>query len=341
MWKYVHTRYVALNLKAPPYCTHNLNIEYIHGGSYFSPKLHGGFDVPHNQLLFASPYIALASALRSEMEYRDCSPTTQTRRPGRSHSHHRHRHRHSGDNPDAYYTPETHPVTQYAAPKGTTLLSGISKGVSEQHSGHEDVWRWLSETGSREKHHWSDDGGSRNRIKENDHRAHRHHTTRPAQAWLPHGITPAANKPLPPLPLPSSHQRKSRRQRPMPTDSSIISGFQARRDPPGKRRAEDIAPAHSVASVKSTEELVSESPSPPNPDIVGSSQFEKRHRHRTREDKYDTSKRRTRNAQQSTKESGHMARQDPEKKKKKGIALGKHVMNNFTSEAVRKDRITV
>lgn len=274
------------------------------------------------------------------MGYCDSPRTTHFHPVGRSHSHHYRRH--SDNSPDVYPLSKSHSEHRRLALNSTDLLHGTNNRGLEQHSGHVNVWRWLSETGGRENHHWSDEESGRNRTKKSRHCDHSNNATRPEiRTWLPLHITTATNEALPSIPPASNRKRRSRRQRSTSVDSSIISRFQACRDHPEKGGTAIPAFEYSIASEKSNDELfVPQNSSPPIPHAAGSHQFEKRPRHKTREDKYDSKKRKRNISQESSEESRSKVRRKPEKKKK-AIGSSKNVMNNFTSEAVINDRITV
>lgn len=272
------------------------------------------------------------------MGYRVPLQATRFHSTGRSHSHHpRHR---SGNDPDTYSPSKSDLESRQVALNNTNLLAGAGP---EQQSGYANVWRWLSETGNREEYYQAGEESRRIRIKKSRRRNHLDDSTRPEElTWLPHHITPGTNEPLRSTPLTSNQQGKHRRQRPTSVDSSVISEFQARRDPPRKRRAVISVPAYSISSVGPDERLsITQNSSPPIPQAVGSPRFEKRPRHKTKEDKYDTKKRKRRQSHDSSGESRRKMRQNTEKRKRKAIALSKNVMNNFTSKAVTNDRITV
>ncbi|KAF3060923.1 hypothetical protein GL218_03413 [Daldinia childiae] len=138
--------------------------------------------------------------------------------------------------------------------------------------------------------------------------------------------------------------RKSTRRRAVPSDSSFISGFENTTKPPSytpgsaqgghvdtltARAPRDADLVHLDAS--STTSRADERPN-----------FEKRPRRKTREDKYET-KKRNRNPEEGSAVDHSNRRSKKRKKveKRKSMASSKNVMNNFTSNAVLNDRITV
>lgn len=80
--------------------------------------------------------------------------------------------------------------------------------------------------------------------------------------------------------------------------------------------------------------------SPPTSCASAARAFEKRPRHKTRADKYDAKKLGSRKKRKKpSDEEQHQPRKS--KSRRKHLAIGKNVMNNFTSDAVLNDRITV
>ena len=199
----------------------------------------------------------------------------------------------------------------------------------EQRAEQDNVWRWLSQTSDQQPHHWSDE----KQVDDNRHLHSHGHTRRPEySSWRPHGVVATVNEVHPARPLSFGHQKRSRRRRPESSDSSIISGPQVIAETPRKR--------HRPVSTRDNSSIPSNSRRdmpPPASSHRESPRFEKRPRHGTRGDKYETAK----NKKSHSKQTSSKAHRKPDKKKRKGISTGKNVMSNFTSNAVLNDRITV
>ncbi|XXG94784.1 hypothetical protein Hte_001042 [Hypoxylon texense] len=70
--------------------------------------------------------------------------------------------------------------------------------------------------------------------------------------------------------------------------------------------------------------------------------FEKRPRRKTREDRYETGKKKRHRVEENDADHGdHQKKKRKRSEKKKSMASSKNVVNNFTSGAVLNDRITV
>lgn len=212
-----------------------------------------------------------------------------------------------------------------------------------QTSGHHDVWQWLSQTETQRNHACHNEKSSQDRIDEYRNRSRRQHPAWPEdQTWRPQHITSAVYQILPHPPLVSHRERKPKHRHPMSNDSSIIGGLQTPRNHPQMRHERVAAHKYSAAPDQGSEELfVPQCSSPPEFQPAGLPQFEKRPRHKTREDRYDNKKRKREQEKEGTTESRHKAREKSEKRRKRALVSTKNVMNNFASGAVLNDRITV
>ncbi|KAI1659896.1 hypothetical protein F4813DRAFT_327871 [Daldinia decipiens] len=138
--------------------------------------------------------------------------------------------------------------------------------------------------------------------------------------------------------------RKSPRRRTAPSDSSLISGFENTTKPPsytpGSAQGDHVdtlttgAPRDADLVHLDASSTTSGADKQPN--------FEKRPRRKTREDKYETKKRKRNREEGSTVDhSNHRGKKRKKVDKRKSMASSKNVMNNFTSNAVLNERITV
>ncbi len=255
---------------------------------------------------------------------------------------HRSRHR-SGNGQDGYSPYESHPGYQRIALNNANLLPEALFGALEQQPPHETVWQWLSQTDNQEDDNQHNKRSHQDQV--NEHHHHRSHQTHVTQSGGPTGrprhiTSTAEHRQL--SPLTTTRHINSGRRRPTSTDSSIISGFQPRQEISEKGVTLDSTQDCSTTSRGPYEELPAHQfSSPPATHPEELTRFEKRPRYKTREDKYDSKKRKTRHKQESTGKAKHKTRQKPEKKRKKAVTSGKNIMNNFTSGAVLNDRITV
>ncbi|KAI2629610.1 hypothetical protein GGR54DRAFT_270036 [Hypoxylon sp. NC1633] len=173
------------------------------------------------------------------------------------------------------------------------------------------------------------------------------HLGRADPRWRPRHVFPSGNlrqldPPLQSLELGDS--RRSTRRRTAPSDSSIISGFEnstkardynpepIRHDhgmnsPTRPPRETALAPMYASSTTSHLDEPTS---------------FEKRPRRKTREDKYETKKKKRSRGQDfaTDHDDDHRKKRKNTGKRKPGMS-SKHVVNNFTSGAVFNDRITV
>ena len=248
-------------------------------------------------------------------------------------SHHHSGHDHVGN---SRFDHVQEPLFEPHNPHGTHPLElnsiSLLNPSLDQRAGQDNVLRWLSQTADQESHHWSDEkqvGGNYHLGSQRDTRSPRY------SLWRPHGVITTVNEVHPIRPVSPGHQRKSRRRRPESSDSSIISGPQVITETPRKRHR-----PVSIQEGSPTPESCSNSRRdmpPPAASHGESPRFEKRPRHRTREDKYETMKSR----RSQSKHASSKTHRKLDKNKKKGIPTGKNVMSNFTSNAVLNDRITV
>ncbi|KXH40505.1 hypothetical protein CSAL01_10014 [Colletotrichum salicis] len=132
--------------------------------------------------------------------------------------------------------------------------------------------------------------------------------------WRPHGISLQKT-------VRGGHKRALSR------DSSIPEPMTKKARPPAA--ANRHGPTHRSLAARVTEVPISADSSPPR--------FEKRARHKIREDRYDSQKKPKAKPRRAPEETATR----PENVPKKSVSSGGEVMNNFQSEAVLNDRLTV
>lgn len=181
--------------------------------------------------------------------------------------------------------------------------------------------------------------GKRPRPKERHISPCRQHAEGVDPLWRSQRIPPSqgSSPPCPPLLM-----GNSRRYTRSSGDSSLIGGLSPRRELGDGACMKTISEHEESSHYKPQEEAEVEIPGARSPTFYATAApvFEKRLRHKTRADKYDAKKLGSR---KKRKKPPDQERHPPRKSKsrRKHLVTGKHVMNNFTSEAVLGDRITV
>ncbi|KAK9789724.1 hypothetical protein SCARD494_08995 [Seiridium cardinale] len=154
-----------------------------------------------------------------------------------------------------------------------------------------------------------------------------------------------AEAPLPPVTSTRNTHGYRRKKRPLSRDSSLISTAYHDKAPAAypysvrqHAHAYDETSQHDSGGEldASDEELGAQRSASPRP-----AQFEKRPRHKTREDRYDTEKGRHQPAK--CRDDGAHPRSNKRRKddRRKLLLSSKNVMENFNSDAVMQDRITM
>ncbi|KAI1488503.1 hypothetical protein F5X96DRAFT_645184 [Biscogniauxia mediterranea] len=271
------------------------------------------------------------------------------------HSHHHHRRyparadKYSADLPDRRRPPDTRYQVQ-----NSSLSSGRLNRVADAPSGHDVVESWLggvvahtprpppeSPKFRKEAAH-----SSRRRLPQDTRPLNGECSGRVDSTWRPHRIlhmkTSQSPRTLHPI-----HEEGSKRSKHRRNDSSLISGFENSAKPPKCDfvSASDEREQTSPSTPLGEEHRSSVGDSPPTSHLDELKAFERRPRRKTREDKYDTNKKAGRkHGTSGGEEDGANRRRKRTKragKKRKPAVPSKNVMNNFTSDAVMNDRITV
>lgn len=185
--------------------------------------------------------------------------------------------------------------------------------------------------------------GKRPRSQDSDGSPRHRHPRCADQLWRPHYIPPAQGAPSHHFPLLADSPRKAKRRKRDSSDSSLISSLASRREPYEwniTRTTPEDGEISCFKRLDETEVGTLNASSPMSRVGLEVSTFEKRPRHKTRPDKYDT--RKAKSSKTKEKMTGR-GREKRESKPRKGkhVTTGKNVMKDFTSEAVTSDRITV
>ncbi|KAI1209107.1 uncharacterized protein F4807DRAFT_110381 [Annulohypoxylon truncatum] len=279
-----------------------------------------------------------------------------SRSPPRHSTHHRRRHHQPRDESKSYQVSNDglclkHPRKQHRSSLDIVNLDR----PSQPHTRYDIVENWLAQTARQSPH--SCPRNSKGHRRED---AHNHHPSKPLNAiapynkhprrvdqkWSPRHGFPAESLPQSASPfqdLGMRDPRKSRRRRIVPSDSSFISGFGNFSRPPDygpgpiPQGRENIPPARSSREA---------SLAPPDTPSIASHvdeqiNFEKRPRRKTREDKYETKNKKRYHEKEGSGYEEHRKKKRKKAEKRKSTISSKNVVNNFTSDAVLNDRITV
>ncbi|KAI5918511.1 hypothetical protein F4810DRAFT_570643 [Camillea tinctor] len=246
------------------------------------------------------------------------------------------------------------PNTRYQV-ENDSLSPGRLNRVADAPNHHDIVERWLGEVVAHTPRPPPGSPGFRGEATPSPrHRAQRDTmplngecSERVDSAWRPHRILPmkTSHSPLPLYPI---HERSSKRSKHRRNDSSLISGFENSAKPPD---CDFVSTSLHERERTSPNDPWGEEHrsilggSPPASHVDKLDTFEKRPRRKTREDKYDQKKKAGR--KHEITRGGEDEPDRPRKrckraeKRRKPAIPSKNVMNNFTSDAVMNDRITV
>ncbi|KAH9909224.1 hypothetical protein F4778DRAFT_220634 [Xylariomycetidae sp. FL2044] len=274
------------------------------------------------------------------------SPSRVEERSAEDYSH-RHRHRHS-------HSHKRHSKRLRPA-EGRDLAKGNLSRLPAPPTGHGIVESWLEQTRGGLQHGSSMSLNPRGELRKSSpslrgagYLSHAYHESA-HHAWRPRYI-PSEERPRSPSHLLGGEVGSSLKRPRLPTsDSSLISRFENGPKPPDP---DDISEPLEYEHVSSPGPPIERAPghrytpSPKSrlPDLVV---YEKQPRRKTREDKYDTKKGRGHSVERTFSENGQRgkiskkSKKSDEKKRKKVLKSSKNVMNNFTSDTVLNDRITV
>ncbi|KAI1454349.1 hypothetical protein F4805DRAFT_323600 [Annulohypoxylon moriforme] len=277
--------------------------------------------------------------------------------PPRHSTHHRRRHHQPRDENKYYQVSNDRPCLKHPRKQHKSDLAiGNSNTPSQPHTRYDMVENWLAQTARQSPH--SCPRTSQGHRRED---AHSHHPSKPLGAKAPYNKHPRHVDPkwsprhgFPADSLPQSDspfrdismrdQRKSRRRRITTSDSSFISGFENSTRPPGHGPGPIPHVRKNIPPARSPREA---SLAPPDASSITSHvseqmNFEKRPRHKTKEDKYETKKKkRDHEREGSGSYEEHRRKKRKKANKRKSMASSKNIVNNFTSDAVLNDRITV
>ncbi|KAI0382001.1 hypothetical protein F5Y04DRAFT_288155 [Hypomontagnella monticulosa] len=275
-----------------------------------------------------------------------------------THHHPRHHKLHNGKN--TYGMPDDRSRPKHTRkPHGGNLTLEKSNSASRPHSRFDVVEDWLERTGTARQnpHPRSSTSQRQTCMKEV---AGNSCPSRPFGATSPYNKHPrhVDLRWGPRHGLPSDNPRQSGHQSPVldlgdprytrnraaPSDSSFISGFENSTKPPDYHPDSIHQDRDDMPSAKPLREICQE----PSEASSATSQvnerlkFEKRPRHKTRDDKYETKrKKQAREPERTTSQDGHRKKKRKKTEKRKHTVSSRNVVNNFTSDAVLNERITV
>ncbi|OTA88180.1 hypothetical protein M434DRAFT_399138, partial [Hypoxylon sp. CO27-5] len=243
---------------------------------------------------------------------------------------------------------------QRKQPNGDSTIAK-SKSASQQQTRYDLVQNWLEQTTRQNPNSWPSTSQGHREAAENSHPSgqldatspYNKHPRRVDPRWSSRHGFPSDKRRQSASPyqdLDLEDQRKSRRGRATPSDSSFISGFENSTKPPDYR----------TGSIRWDREKVPPTTAPRGAPIapidtssttshVGKeANFEKRPRRKTREDKYETKKKKRKHEQEGSPSHDDRRRKKRRRaEKRKSMISSKNVVNNFSSDAVLNNRITV
>ncbi|KAI1414837.1 hypothetical protein F5Y13DRAFT_178691 [Hypoxylon sp. FL1857] len=279
-----------------------------------------------------------------------------SRPPPRHSTHHRRRNNQPRDENNSHDMPDnrSRPKHPRKLHKGdSTRLE--SNSASQPQTRYDIVENWLEQTARQSPHPWPGTSQGHRKVAENNCPSRPLHATSPYNKH-PRHVDPrwSSRHGFPSEKLRQSaspfrgldleDQRKSTRRPEAPSDSSLISGFKNSTKPPDygtgsiQQDRESTPPARPLREAR----LAPMDASSTTSHVEEEANFEKRPRRKTREDKYETNKKKRKHEQ-----AGDPSRDIHRHKKRKGVEKRKYVVssknlvNNFSSNAVLNDRITV
>ncbi|KAI1083096.1 hypothetical protein F5B20DRAFT_577480 [Whalleya microplaca] len=252
--------------------------------------------------------------------------------------HHRHHHRRRNGKSTSRSSNGGHHSKRQRLAQNSIVNPGNLYRMTQSQTGHSMVENWLEQTANqtagqtpcswRRSPRHQEEGPLDVALSSN---------RRPARVdpgWNLRHVFPITNTPTPPRPLGERGTRNSKRQRRSFSDSSFISGFEnCARTPdnghePLSRECKDTG-----LDPVDTSSVVSH--------IDQAETFEKRPRHKTRTGKYDRRKKREHEREKTKGHDERRAKRAKKSGKRKHMASSKDVVDNFASDAVLNDRITI
>ncbi|KAI0818114.1 hypothetical protein GGR55DRAFT_673945 [Xylaria sp. FL0064] len=186
--------------------------------------------------------------------------------------------------------------------------------------------------------------GKRLRSQDSYGNSPRQRPGRVDRLWRPQHIPIGESSSSPRPPLLTNLDKNSKRHKRNSDDSSLVSELGLCQEPQ-KWDWNESTPGHGknsrCSSLDETKVGALDASSPDSPIRKRKQTFEKRPRHKTRPDKYDTKKSNGRDGRANVTGQGKHQSRGSKSKKRKHAVNGKNVMKNFTSEAVTSGRITV
>ncbi|KAI1810200.1 hypothetical protein GGS20DRAFT_589792 [Poronia punctata] len=268
------------------------------------------------------------------MSHQEASPPSQPSQPHRFspsvHNHNKQKHHRRHDH-------RRHFDTRKAGGLGPQSVGQLIQ-ISQSPDSHAIVESWLERVpvpalpsrpvSQESRQYMIRDDGHPHRQSSGILDSHRQ-VERESRAWRPRHIPFAQEHSPSGLPLTQDYERKHKRTKLMADDSSLLDYYDIARDKGPQGTRDPFYEYQASSRCKPPHEL------PPESCSVDVTAFEKRPRHKTRLDKYDTKKQEAPGRKHMTPEPGEDSqKRSRSRKKTKHIATGKNVMNNFTSQAV-------
>ncbi|KAI1279194.1 hypothetical protein F5Y07DRAFT_51915 [Xylaria sp. FL0933] len=272
------------------------------------------------------------------MGHQEASPPPQRHRVPHHRRHHHHSHHHAAAQP-----------TDRSQP----LSLGRLNRESHAPDSHAAVERWLGQLAapvpakrlvSPPSRNQPLHRGKRLRPQDSYGNSPRQRPGRVDRLWRSQHIPLGQGSSPPHPPLLTNLDKNSKRHKRNSDDSSLVSELSLRREPQ-KWDCNETAPGHGksphCSPLDETKVRALDASSPVSHIGTREPTFEKRPRHKTRPDKYDTKKSHVREGRANVTDQGKHQSRGSKSKKRKHAVNGKNVMKNFTSDAVTSGRITV
>ncbi|KAI1143382.1 hypothetical protein F5Y05DRAFT_151096 [Hypoxylon sp. FL0543] len=279
-----------------------------------------------------------------------------SRSPPRHSTHHHRRNNQPRDENSSHDVSDNksrpkHPHKQHKG--GSTIVK--SNSASQPQIRYDIVENWLEQTARQDPLSWPSMSQGHRKFAGNSCPSgplnatspYNKHPTRVDPRWsprhgLPRGRLRSSASPF--RDLGPEDQRKSTRRHAAPSDDSVINGFEISTKPPDyrtgpiRRDRENFPPPRLSRKPRLASMYASSTTSHVDKEVS----YEKRPRHKTRKDKYETKEKKRKHQQEGhPSHDDHRCKKRRRAEKRKTMISGKNVMNNFRSDAVLNDRITV
>ncbi|KAI0842219.1 hypothetical protein F5Y06DRAFT_171077 [Hypoxylon sp. FL0890] len=276
--------------------------------------------------------------------------------PPRHSTHHYRRNNQPRDENNSHDVPDSRspPKRPRKRRKGDSTIAK-SNSASQPQARYDIIENWLEQTARQSPTSWSSTSQGHRKVAENSYPSgllnatspYNKHPGRVDPRWssrhgFPGDRLRQSASPFQDLGL--GDQRKSRRRRAAPSNSSFISGFEISTKPPDNGTGSIQRDRGKVPRPKPLGEarLGPIGASSTTSHVDEEVNFEKRPRRKTREDKYETKKKKRKHEQEGDpSHDDHRRKKRKRAEKRKTTISGKNIVNNFRSDAVLNNRITV